>query len=139
MLNTPHNTQRFFVAFPSGETMELEDAGGLSGARRHDGLYSAKTTLSAAGSQQIQLIAQGQDGRTQDVWAGTVTPLSVREDAIAFRMDETGTVAPMLMSMDMDPTGVEHKGAQVLGLAWLLAVAMMGLWWRQTRREESEE
>ena len=45
----------------------------------------------------------------------------------------------MLMSMDMDPTGVEHKGAQVLGLAWLLAVFLMGLWWRQTRREESEE
>lgn len=129
-------TARYFISLEGSEPKELKDKSTVPGAQYDDGIFSVALVQEASQSVDVRL-TEVNEGNTRVLWSGPVTPIDTKEDRISFRMDETGAVGTMLRSMDMHSPEVRSRSGKILGLGWLSALLMMGLWWVRIRKDRA--
>jgi hypothetical protein len=118
----------------SAHNVEILDHGRWPGEKPGDGILNAHWIGRIQGPVQME-ISQVRQGVQREIWSGSVTPLSLDEDRLGFRLNEEEEAEPMLRALENFFPEVRNRGGRIVGLGWGGALCLIGLWLVRVRRD----
>ncbi|MGB0638490.1 MAG: hypothetical protein ACPGTU_04095 [Myxococcota bacterium] len=134
------DSARYFVSIEDAEgsshSVEIRDHGRWPGEKPGDGIFNAHWMGKIAGPVTMSL-SQIRNGETREIWSGLVAPLDLKEDRLAFRLNDNEEAEPMLRALENFFPEVRNRGGKIVGLGWGGALCLIGLWCVRVRRDHN--
>jgi hypothetical protein len=131
---------RYFVSIEDPEgtshSVEIRDHGRWPGEKPGDGILNAHWMGKIAGPVTMSL-SQIRNGEKREIWSGLVAPLELKEDRLAFRLNDKEEAEPMLRALENFFPEVRNRGGKIIGLGWGGALCLIGLWCVRVRRDHN--
>ncbi len=131
-------TARYFVTIVdvkgASHSVEIRDHGRWPGEKPNDGILNAHWMGTIQGPVAMSL-SQIRNGERREIWSGSVAPLELQEDRLAFRLNDNEDAEPMLRALENFFPEVRNRGGKIIGLGWGGALCLIGLWCVRVRRD----
>jgi hypothetical protein len=131
---------RYFVSIEDAEgsshSVEIRDHGRWPGEKPGDGILNAHWMGKIEGPVTMSM-SQIRNGEKREIWSGLVAPLDLKEDRLAFRLNDNEEAEPMLRALENFFPEVRNRGGKIIGLGWGGALCLIGLWCVRVRRDHT--